>query len=419
MSVFRETGFGALEGLKVLDLTQALAGPYCTQLLADHGADVLKVEALHGDGSRLMGPWRDDDDQRTHGGYFQSINRNKRSIAINLKSEEGVAVLKKLAGEADVLVENFRTGVMDRLGLSYDTLKEINPRLVYAAIRGFGDPRTGPSPYQAWPAFDVVAQAMGGLITSTGPDPETPTKVGPGVGDIFPATMTAFAIMSAVFRAKNTGEGQFVDVGMVDAIFSLCERNVYQYSYRDLVVKPSGNHHPLICPFGMFPAKDGWVSIACPQDHFWRSLCEKLEMKEAEADERFASMPGRVEHREDCERIISDHTIRFTKSELTERLGGQLPFGPVMDMGDQVADAHFHGRELLVDVDQPGSQKPAQLAGIAAKMAGTPGRVVHRAPYIGEHTTEVLSELGMDRSEIDSWLEQGHIKQFDKTEIKG
>lgn len=418
MSVFRQTGFGALEGLKVLDLTQALAGPYCTQLLADHGADVLKVESLFGDGSRLMGPWRDDDEQRTHGGYFQSINRNKRSIAVNLKSEEGVALLKKLASESDVLVENFRAGVMDRLGLGYEIIHEINPRLVYATIRGFGDPRTGASPYQSWPAFDVVAQAMGGLITSTGPDPDTPTKVGPGVGDIFPATMTAFAIMSAVFRANNTGEGQFVDVGMVDAIFSLCERNVYQYSYSDLVVKPSGNHHPLICPFGMFPASDGWISIACPQDHFWRALCEKLGMSEAAEDERFASMPGRVEHRVDCERAIADHTAKLTKSELADLLGGQLPFGPVMDMSDQVRDAHFKGRELMVNVEQPGSSSPAMLAGIAAKMAGTPGRVVHRAPYIGENTVEVLRDLGMDESQIDSWLEQGHIKQFDEDQIE-
>lgn len=419
MSVFRETGFGALEGLKVLDLTQALAGPYCTQLLADHGADVLKVESPLGDGSRLMGPWRDDDTERTHGGYFQSINRNKRSIAVNLKSTEGADLIRKLVLESDVLVENFRAGVMDRLGLSWEALHEINPRLVYATIRGFGDPRTGTSPYQNWPAFDVVAQAMGGLITSTGPDPDTPTKVGPGVGDIFPATMTAFAIMSAVYRTEKTGEGQFVDVGMVDAIFSLCERNVYQYSYRDLVVKPSGNHHPLICPFGMFPAKDGWVSIACPQDHFWRSLCERLEMSEAEEDERFDTMPGRVEHREDCERIISNHTMKFTKAELTQVLGGQLPFGPVMDMGDQVHDAHFEGRDLLVEVEQPGSSRPAQLAGIAAKFEQTPGRVVHRGPYIGEHTVEVLSELGLDRSEIDRWLEEGLITQHENKNDKG
>ena len=415
MSVFRETNFGALEGLKVVDLTQALAGPYCTQLLADHGADVLKVESPYGDGARLMGPYRDDDDERTHGGYFQSINRNKRSISVNLKSDSGVRILKKLVSEADVLVENFRAGVMDRLGLSYETLKEINPRLIYATIRGFGDPRTGESPYQSWPAFDVVAQAMGGLITSTGPDPETPTKVGPGIGDIFPATMTAFAIMSAAYRVDKTGEGQFVDVAMVDAVLSLCERNVYQYSYRDLVVKPSGNHHPLICPFGMFPAKDGWVSIACPQEHFWIALCDTLGMKGAAEDQRFATMPGRVEHRVECERIISEHSVKFTKAELTQMLGGLLPYGPVMDMSDQIQDPHFEGREMLVEVDQPGSERPALLAGIAAKMTDTPGRIVHRAPYLGENTVEVLHELGLDEVEIDKWLEQGDIKQYEET----
>ena len=183
---------GALAGLRVIDLTQMLAGPYCTMMLADQGADVLKVEPIDGDPTRTFGPFEASDRDRHFGGYFQSTNRNKNSIAIDLKAEDGKAVFRRLARDADVVVENFRAGVMDRLGLSYESLADDNPKLVYGALRGFGDPRTGKSPYVDWPSFDVVAQAMGGPMGITGPDPETPLKLGPGVGDIVPAIMTAF-----------------------------------------------------------------------------------------------------------------------------------------------------------------------------------------------------------------------------------
>jgi crotonobetainyl-CoA:carnitine CoA-transferase CaiB-like acyl-CoA transferase len=219
---------GALAGLRVIDLTQVLAGPYCTMMLADQGADVVKIEPVEGDPTRHFGPFRSDDKDHFFGGYFQSTNRNKKSIGLDLKSLEGKALFKRLAKDADIVVENFRAGVMDRLGLSFESLAVENPRLVYAAIRGFGDPRTGQSPYVDRPAFDVVAQAMGGAMGITGPDAFTPMKIGPGVGDIFPAALSAFGIMAAVFRARQTGHGQFVDIAMYDGILALCERLVYQ-----------------------------------------------------------------------------------------------------------------------------------------------------------------------------------------------
>jgi crotonobetainyl-CoA:carnitine CoA-transferase CaiB-like acyl-CoA transferase len=197
---------GPLADVRIVDLTQALAGPFCTMLLADLGAEVLKVESLRGDGTRPVGPWAPDDKLRLFGGYFQSINRNKRSIAIDLKQPEGREILHKLVARADVLAENFRAGVMDRLGLSYESLRKINPRLVYACIRGFGDPRTGESPYVDRPAYDIVAQAMGGLMGTTGPAPDQPMKTGPAVGDIVPAMLCAVGILAAVRHADRTGE---------------------------------------------------------------------------------------------------------------------------------------------------------------------------------------------------------------------
>ena len=205
---------GALAGLRVVDLTQMLAGPYCSMLLADQGADVVKIEPPEGDLTRNLGPFLESDKARAFGGYYQSINRNKRSIVLDLKHDDGKAVLRQLAAEADVVIENYRVGVMERLELSYESLAAENPRLVYAAVRGFGDPRTGTSPYAEWPAFDVVAQAMGGIMGITGPDAETPMKIGPGVGDIVPAMLAAVGVLSAVYRAQKTGEGQFVDVAM-------------------------------------------------------------------------------------------------------------------------------------------------------------------------------------------------------------
>ncbi len=410
MSAFHNTGFGSLQGLKVLDFTQALAGPYCTSMLADHGADVIKVESLTGDGSRFAGPYRDEDTEKSLCGYFQSVNRNKRSISVDLKSEEGRDAMRKLALEADVVVENFRSGVMDRLGLSYETLSAENPKLVYAAIRGFGDPRTGASPYKDWPSFDVVSQAMGSLITTTGPDPETLAKVGPGAGDIVPAMMTAFAIMAAIYRARETGQGQFVDVGMVDAVLSLCERNVYLHSYKGLPGRPEGNRHPLICPFAIFPAKDGHVAIACARDNMWQTLCKELAMPQFASDERFATGRDRLKNRAECEAVITERTSKLTKAELTSLLGGKIPYGPVMDMVDISADEHFTAREMIVDVEQPGCATPSKIAGIPAKMTETPGRIAARSPLLGEHTQEILSAIGYTADEIANLIETDAVK---------
>lgn len=392
--------FGALSGIKIIDLTQMLAGPFGTMLLADHGATVIKVEPPVGDLTRPGGPFRDDDTQRVLGGYFQSVDRNKYSICLDLKTERGREAFKLLVRDSDAVVENFRAGVMERLGLSYEVLREINPRLVYGALRGFGDARTGASPYLDWPAFDVVAQAMGGIMAITGPDQATPTKVGPGVGDIIPGMMLGFGVLAAVYHAKSTGVGQFVDVAMTDAVLAVCERTIWQNSVQGLVPGPEGNHHPFLCPFGMFPAKDGFVTIAAQQDVFFPILCRQLDAPELSTDSRFSDREVRKANRLVLIELVSARTRKFTKAELMKRLGGKIPFGPVMDITDVLNDEHFKVREMLVDVENPGTA-PVTIAGVPIKMTHTPGQVARRAPILGEHTRQLLLDAGVSESEVE------------------
>ena len=391
---------GALDGVKIVDLTQMLAGPYCTMLLADQGAEIIKVEPLDGDHTRIIGPYHVDDKLKAFGGYFASVNRNKKSIAIDLKKPEGRDLVLKLCDGADAVVENYRGGVMDRLGLSYETLHARNPKLVYATIRGFGDPRTGKSPYSDFPAYDVISQAMGGIMAITGPDKDTPLKVGPGVGDIVPAITCAFGIVSAIFRAHKTGKGQFVDVGMVDAILAVCERIMHQHSYAQSLPVPEGNHHPLLCPFGMFPAKDGFVTIAAHADTHFPILCRLIDKPEMATDPRFVTVQDRRANQDEIVATISAFTRQRTKQELLKHFGGQVPFSPVYNVRDIVADPHFKAREMLPWVPHPGLDHEVQIAGVAVKMTETPGKVRHRAPLLGEHTDDYLKSIGCSADDI-------------------
>ena len=393
------SGWGALDGIRVIDLTQVLAGPFCAQMLADQGADVIKVEPPKGDETRRNGPFRPDDTLREFGGYFASVNRNKRGIALDLKTEEGREVLLRLIDTADVVIENYRNGVMERLGLGYDALSARNPRLVYAAIRGFGDVRSGASPYADWPAFDVVAQAMGGIMGITGPDADTPLKIGPGVGDLVPAMMTAFGILAALMEAKRSGQGQFIDVGMVDGIMALCERIVHQHTFAGIVPKPEGNRHPLLCPYGLFRCKDGWATIGAPHPHFWRNLCNAMERPDLIDHPLYATNELRVARRDEVYDIVEGFTKLKTKAELAELIGGQVPFAPVYRVDEIFADPHFRARDMLVEVEQPGSATPVTLPGVPVKMSRTPGGVRKRAPMLGEHTDDILS--GLDYSAVE------------------
>jgi crotonobetainyl-CoA:carnitine CoA-transferase CaiB-like acyl-CoA transferase/flavin reductase (DIM6/NTAB) family NADH-FMN oxidoreductase RutF len=341
---------GILSGLRVLDLSRMLSGPYCTMMLADHGAEVIKIEDPGGDTSRNNGPFRDDDPAHFWAGYFVSLNRSKKSVVLDLKTEAGKADLRALVATADVLVENYRPGVMERLGLSYEDLSAINPRLVYAAIRGFGDPRSGDSPYADWPSYDVVAQAMGGLIGLTGPDAATPTKVGPGIGDVFAGALMSFAIMAALRQAEATGRGQFVDVAMYDAMISLCERAIYQHDFDGSVPGPEGNGHPLLAPFGVFPAQDGQIALGIVDDAFWRVLADVMGGSDLATDPRFATRATRCTHAGTLNPMVAAWTASHSKAELAQVLGGKVPFGPVNTVADIFADPHVAARGMIASI---------------------------------------------------------------------
>ena len=269
---YRSQKTGILQGVRVLDLSRMLSGPYATMLLADHGAEVIKIESSEGDTSRRSGPFNESDKKKEWSGYFVSLNRNKKSIYLNLKNEEDLIFLKKLIEKSDVLVENFRPGVMKRLGLSFDEVSKINSRIVYGSISGFGSEFFGESPYKNWPSYDVVAQAMGGLISLTGYDERTPLKVGPGIADIFSGSLLSFGLLASILKSRTSGQAQYVEVAMYDAIVSMCERAVYQYDFNKVIPKPEGNGHPLLAPFGIYNAKDGFVAIGIVEDTYWNVL---------------------------------------------------------------------------------------------------------------------------------------------------
>ena len=400
----------SLDDVVVIDLTQMLAGPFGTQILADHGAKVIKIETFDGDGTRKLGPFMADDGIREFGGYFQSVNRNKYSIALNLKTEKGKSIFRELVQTADVVVENFRSGVMDRLGLSYESLRALNPRLVYGAVRGFGDPRSGLSPYSDWPSYDVVSQAMGGIMGITGMDENSPTKIGPGVGDTIPALMLTIGLLSAIHYARRTGEGQFVDVAMTDAVLSVCERIIYQKSYENRSPVPEGNRHPLLCPFGLFRANDGWVSIACPNDEFWVKLTTAIGRPELSLHHEFSTNALRLTHVDRVIDAIESFTRIRSKAQIKECLGGVVPFGPVYTANDIYADPHYAIREMIVEVEQPNSTIPSRIVGVPIKLGLTPGEVSRRAPRLGEHTDEILGSLGLDEGALKQLRAEGVVR---------
>lgn len=381
-----EPAGGILSGLRVLDFSRMLSGPYCTMMLADHGAEVIKIESPDGDTSRSNGPWRADDKAREWAGYFVSLNRSKKSIVLDLKSDDAKAEILSLVRSSHVLVENFRPGVMERLGLGYETLARENPALVYGTIRGFGDPRSGESPYVNWPSYDVVAQAMGGLMSMTGMDRDHPMKTGPGIGDVFAGMMLCFAILAAVRHAERTGEGQFVDIAMYDAMLSLCERLVYLYDMEGKIAEPAGNGHPLLAPFGLFPASDGWVSIGVVDDAFWRELTRIMERHDLLADQRLATKPGRRAHAQEVNDAVSAWTRQHSKAELASLMGGRLPFGPVNDARDIFNDPHVAVRGMIATVPHAEAERTGwRVAANPIRFSATPALKPSTPPRLGEH----------------------------------
>ncbi len=320
---------GPLHSVRILDLTHAIAGPWSTMMLADLGAEVIKVEPPQGEMQRFMGPFTREDPDRAYGGTYGAYNRNKRCIVLDLAKPEDKETVLELVDWADALVENQRAGVLDSLGLGYEALHERNPRLVYGAIRGFGDPRTGASPYADWPAYDVIAQAMSSFVSMNGEAGGTPHKVGPFLGDIYPGTVGALAILAAVFHARLSGEGQFVDVSMVDAVTALSETGVTRFSFMGRDTPPSGNSSDTVAPFDIFETKDGACAIAAPTNKAWVTLAHAIGRPELADDERTATMSLRVRNRAIVDEAVAGWAKAHTNAEVLATLGGKVPCGPM------------------------------------------------------------------------------------------
>ena len=362
-------------------------------MLGDLGADVIKVEAPRGDLQRPMAPYTREDQERSYGGSFSTYNRNKRGIVLDLTDANDRAKFLDLVESADAVVENMRAGVMDGLGLGWETLRERNPRLVYGAIRGFGDPRTGESPHAEWPAYDVIAQAMGGLVAQNGNGPNDRVQVGPFIGDIYPGTIGAMGVLAALFHAQRTGEGQCVDGARGDSIMARAEMGVMRYSYLGRPdTPPSGNRNDFAVPFDVFETKDGSMAIAAPTDKHWRELAAAMGHPEWGLDEDKATIRARVLNREPIDQALTEWARQRKNNEILDLIGGKVPCGPVNLPGDLFSDQHVQAREMLVAVDQPSGRPIVQVAS-PIKMTATPTGVHRRAPRLGEHTDEVLSEI--------------------------
>lgn len=386
------------EGLKVIDLTSALNGPFATMFLGDYGADVIKIEPLGGEQSRSWGPI---DEKTGESGFYGFVNRNKKGCTLNLKTEKGLEMFYELAKDADVIVENYRGGVTKKLKIDYETIKKINPNVIYASGSGFG--QYGPITHR--PCYDVVAQAMGGMLNLTGFKENDPVKVGPSVADHVAGIYLMVGIGMALYHRERTGEGQQIDVSMFDVIFSLLENAIVNYTMGGFVPERQGNVDPSIAPFDVFECKDGFVALGVGNDKLFAKFANAIEHTELLEDERYENNELRCQNYiPDLQGLIREWCAQYTKGEIEDIMDeAGIPCGPVLNVKEAIEHPHIQARDMMVHCEHP-TVGDMYFQGCVIKLSETPGGVETAPPILGQHNREVF---GLTEEEEQALIEEG------------
>ncbi|MBI3997456.1 MAG: CoA transferase [Armatimonadetes bacterium] len=395
----------ALSGVRVLDFSQVMAGPFCTMLLGDMGADVIKVEPPEGDTSRQMGIRHDPRLERESPSYW-AVNRNKRGIAVNLKDPRGVEICRRLVGRADILVENFRPGTMDRLGLGYDHVRPRHPGLIYASVSGYG--QTGPLAHRG--GFDLVAQGESGIMSVTGSPGGPPVKCGVPVCDLGAGLFLTYAILCAYIHRSRTGEGQRVETSLLEAGIALSVWEATEYFTTGSPPQPTGSAHRMTAPYQAVRCEDGYLTIGAANQRTWERLCQVLGVPDLVARPEFATDADRVAHRDALAAAVESITLRRPRAHwlrVLEEAG--VPCGPIHTYPEVFAHPHVQARAMLQEIEHPAGGRIRQV-GPAVKCSGTPAALRGPAPLLGQHTAEVLEELGYARAAIDALAGEGVIR---------
>ena len=389
-----------LQGIKVIDFSQILAGPFCTMLLADMGADVVKIEKPNGgDDTRRYGPPFIEGESAA----FLTLNRNKRSIILDLKSEQGIAIVRRMLEDADVMIHNFRPGVVDRMGLAYDDVSAINPAIVYCTVSGFGT--TGP--YSSRAGFDLVAQGMSGLMSINGFPGAPPAKVGVPMADLNTGMFCAYGILTAYINRLTTGQGQHVDASLIESGIAYTLYESATYFATGEVAGPLGSAHRMIAPYQAFATQDGYINIGAANQNNWERMCRAVGREDLLGDERFASNPERMVSIDALTPIMEETFRTQTTAHWVETLeNAGVPCGPIYNIEQVYADPHVQSRDMAVELEHPKSGAIRNI-GVSVKLSDTPGSVRTPAPLLGQHSDEVLCQYGYAATDIEAFKNAG------------